>query len=517
MRHQLPWFLLLGTLLLAKRLPRRRQLITWGNSSCWQDGDWRVYELCCFPIPNTFAGQVEVEEEGFPGFSVGRRSSTGVFPSCWLGKNFNESDCCRPKGSFFKMDVRSLPPPVAHLFNGCQAASWQSFLFKLRITGGVMWAVNARILNWFYDFDFGKRKARQSFQHWSIPTRKCPIGYALMQILEHYLTFLTLDNLLPSEPFEVLEKAEAELKPFGGLFAAVGISWHQLQYIRLLYSLQNRHFSGEPQRPLAAAPAVEWHEGATGLDLGASQGVDAEMMLRQGLQVLAVEGNAVALQYFRERMAKETSPIASALTMVHAATGGSSVPALVEFQVDDHHAEKSFIFDARKDTPLVDATMTRVPQKSCGALYRQFVKHSAVYVKIDLEGTDLECLGSLLRNGTSGWELPRFVSIEVPPSGDVILDGMSKRWENELLGSISGSYCHAKLCRQHLYNLRWIPGLDLVSRYGWGASGPFGDHAVDWRRGESWAPVGQVLNEVLAASIIARMSHEWFDLHLRRC
>lgn len=30
--------------------------------------------------------------------------------------------------------------------------------------------------------------------------------------------------------------------------------------------------------------------------------------------------------------------------------------------------------------------MTRVPQKSCGALYRQFVKHSAVYVKIDLEG-----------------------------------------------------------------------------------------------------------------------------------
>ena len=22
--------------------------------------------------------------------------------SCWLGKNFNESDCCRPKGSFFK-------------------------------------------------------------------------------------------------------------------------------------------------------------------------------------------------------------------------------------------------------------------------------------------------------------------------------------------------------------------------------------------------------------------------------
>jgi|OrbCmetagenome_4_1107370.scaffolds.fasta_scaffold523751_1 hypothetical protein len=45
-------------------------------------------------------------------------------------------------------------------------------------------------------------------------------------------------------------------------------------------------------RPLAAAPAVEWHEGATGLDLGASQGVDAEMMLRQGLQVLAVEGGA---------------------------------------------------------------------------------------------------------------------------------------------------------------------------------------------------------------------------------
>ena len=28
----------------------------------------------------------------------------------------------------------------------------------------------------------------------------------------HYLTFMTLDQLLPSEPFDFLEKAEAELK-----------------------------------------------------------------------------------------------------------------------------------------------------------------------------------------------------------------------------------------------------------------------------------------------------------------
>jgi hypothetical protein len=43
--------------------------------------------------------------------------------------------------------------------------------------------------------------------------------------------------------------------------------------------------------------------------------------------------------------------------------------------------------------------MTRVPQKSCGALYRQFVKHSAVYVKIDLEGNQW-VLGWCLRTQT---------------------------------------------------------------------------------------------------------------------
>lgn len=34
-----------------------------------------------------------------------------------------------------------------------------------------------------------------------------------------------------------------------------------------------------------------------------------------------------------------------------------------------------------------------------------------------------------------------------------------------------------------------IPGHNLVSRIGFGASGPFGDNAVDWRRGQCLEPL----------------------------
>jgi hypothetical protein len=42
--------------------------------------------------------------------------------------------------------------------------------------------------------------------------------------------------------------------------------------------------------------------------------------------------------------------------------------------VDDHHAEKSFIFDARKDTPLVDVAgqMRGKPMENHGTLRKQW-------------------------------------------------------------------------------------------------------------------------------------------------
>ena len=50
-------------------------------------------------------------------------------------------------------------------------------------------------------------------------------------------------------------------------------------------------------------------------------------------------------------------------------------PSFGSSQVDDHHAEKSFIFDARKDTPLVDVAgheMRGTPMENHGTLRKQW-------------------------------------------------------------------------------------------------------------------------------------------------
>ena len=60
----------------------------------------------------------------------------------------------------------------------------------------------------------------------------------------------------------------------------------------------HRVFSSPWRRPLAPPLPTAAGGRSTALDLGASQGVDAEMMLRQGLQVVAVEGMDESLAWY---------------------------------------------------------------------------------------------------------------------------------------------------------------------------------------------------------------------------
>ncbi|CAE7209287.1 unnamed protein product [Symbiodinium sp. KB8] len=61
---------------------------------------------------------------------------------------------------------------------------------------------------------------------------------------------------------------------------------------------------------------------------------------------------------------------------------------------------------------------------------------------------------------------------------------------------LRGRYCAAKLCRQHIYNIRHVEGFGTLSRSGLGSSGLFGNAAVDWRAGEEWRPLETVLTEL---------------------
>ena len=490
--------------------------IQWGDASCWSG--WQTYELCCYPRRETHRTKDELHVQ------------VNGFTPCW-DEARNVSRCCRPRGSSFRMS-HSLPPTLKNLLAGCDAPQWQNFLFKVRITAGVMWAVDANEAAWFqYP---GHPMARRKV------TAPCAAGMAMHRLLWDYLSLDVSPDALKA--LSLLEYVDAELRPWGGLFHAFGMTLEQFRFIRSLQLVQNFH-TGRPIRGkfrtrkyISENPSAQLSARPLAFDLGASGGLDAEFYLYSGLKVVAVEGNVKALQALRSRLMLFAER--GNLTLINAVAGASSAPEIAEFKIDHHQPEISGLFDDSK--PIKDASVHRVPRRACGALYAQFARRKRPeYVKIDLEGLDLPCLVSLLRNTTMPdhrftprrvWKsalnstrkfrpaAPRFLSLELNlrHSSNIILQKALETAEM-LRGLLQGRYCDAKLCRQHIYNIRYVEKLGVLSRIGLGSSGLFGNAAVDWRVGEAWRPLETVLAELPQAGMLALLAMEWFDLHLRHC
>lgn len=485
--------------------------IEWGDSSCWSG--WRVYELCCFP-------SAEVKPDG--------TTEELGFQPCW-DETRNVSRCCRPRGSFFRVSG-DLPPHAEMLLEGCQAPAWQNFLFKVRMTAGNLWMVDSRETKWFQYF--GLRVARRR------SPGACAAGMAIHRVLWDYLSVDVSEESITA--LNVLTSLDVELRPWGGLFRAFGMTLEQLRFIRSLQLLQNLYTNRPVRRKFKHRPYKNRVAGTSPLafDFGSSGGLDTEFYLSSGFKVIAVEGNIAALQKLRSRLVHFENR--QNLTLVHAVAGASSAPPMAEFKIDHHQPEISGLFDKK---PFKDANVEMVPRRACGALYSHFVRRSRrnrpEYVKIDLEGLDVPCLVSLLRNSTAPHERPdgmlhpwatgrrhesmanssitsrplspNFLSIEVHLRHPVHI------LEETLRSLLRGRYCAAKLCRQHIYNIRHVEGFGILSRAGLGSSGLFGNAAVDWRAGEEWRPLEAVLAELPQAAWLSVLSMEWFDLHLRRC
>merc|ERR1712194_44627 len=130
---------------------------------------------------------------------------------------------------------------------------------------------------------------------------------------------------------------------------------------------------------------------------------------------------------------------------------------------------------------------------SCAELVAKYGKPYGV--KIDAEGADHACLTSLKRANA----VPYYLSAELP---NVLKEGSEPAVELlQLLTSMG--YEEFKLCRQSLYNARTVLAVDqltnvtelMVSRQGlgFGASGPFGEPAVDWLVGARWRSASAIL------------------------
>ena len=474
-----------------------------------------MHELCCYPLPKAGkVGQLPIQENGFT--------------PCW-NENRNVSRCCRPRGSFFRIS-RAIPSRLKGLLQGCDAPTWQNFIFKVRMTSGILLSLDTKETNWFryYGLPMSRRKVAGS----------CVIGGAIHRILWDYLSLdVSADS---GEALDVLTFADAQLRPWGGLFNAFGMTLEQLRFIRSLQLLQN-YYTNQPVRrkfKLQQFPSKFTTGAPLAFDFGASGGLDTEFYLHSGLRVVSVEGNVQALRKLRSRLRRFEDR--RNLTLVHAVAGASSAPEVAKFRVDEHQPEVSGLWDGRSTE---DAKVEVVPRRACGALYSQFARRSrrsrSEYVKIDLEGMDVPCLESLLRN-TSGPHraqpqaalrgkasnssakfrplAPKFVSIELPrPYSSDLVETKALETANMLRGLLRGRYCAAKLCRQHIYNIRYVEGLGVLSRHGLGSSGLFGNAAVDWRVGEEWRPLEAVLAEMPQAGMLGLLSLDWFDLHLRHC
>lgn len=499
-------------------------MIAWGDGSCWSDV--RIYETCCFLFHWPKWDSSAAQEKDGPNF-------------CYRGVA-DLSSCCRPGGSFFRLAGATAPATAQRAFEGCEAASWQSFLFKVRMTGGAVGGLCGHseecLFATRYDGDYSAWRARSA----GIRPEGCKLGRTLLWLLVGLSESMCGREPAP-DAFEVdaamriLEEVDRDF----GLFQAVGVTLSQIWYMVWLLSIdtesvlqkqaellsmnlsrQSSNILSVTARARSAVPLV--------IDFGASGGADAEYYLTRHRRVFSVEGNGVFAEVVSQRLRAFAD--VGLFRSLKAAVGGPNVASRVNL-FESEKIEHSGLHrrpGAKR--------YTNVPFVPCGSVYLEALRWAgdplglkgAELVKIDVEGEDVRCLASIFHNCSRVdglWApgdkapgqprkplLPRFVSLELRLHERGV-PRTNQYHQKRLILLTRGLYCWAKLARQHVFNQR-----NYANQLGLGTSGPFGDGATDWRSGDKWRPITEVLFELPIASALVRLSsHDWFDLHMRRC
>lgn len=263
-------------------------------------------------------------------------------------------------------------------------------------------------------------------------------------------------------------------------------------------------FAGTP-----LIPAQPW-DSALVIDVGMGLGADTRYYLSQGFRVASVEANPRSVQ----------TAVSDTYTVPFLSTGQLSfLHAAVSPVGRGGGTTKFFAFSTRPEQSNVEEWLEEqggepifVRSIECADLVRIYGR--PVYMKIDIEANSFHCLDSLHHHhrrslfhvNVSHTPLPKYLSLEVESPGSV-------GHFQELL--LDMGYTAYKVCRQYIYS----PAPCEQGAYGTQVpgcgSGPFGERAVDYKRGTRWAKLAELQTD---ADWIDEFLNglDWFDLHVSR-
>jgi FkbM family methyltransferase len=140
-------------------------------------------------------------------------------------------------------------------------------------------------------------------------------------------------------------------------------------------------------------------------DVGAHEGQDTEFYLKKGFRVVAIECNPTLVTRLSQRFAKEIAE--GRLTVVPFAISDSV--GEIDFYVNGARSVWSTAdpkFARRNEKLGAPSTKIKVPTRPFASILSEF--GVPYYLKVDIEGSDMECLKAL----RSFVARPRYLSIE---------------------------------------------------------------------------------------------------------
>ena len=248
-----------------------------------------------------------------------------------------------------------------------------------------------------------------------------------------------------------------------------------------------------------------WTKSTLIYDIGINDGTDTAYYISQGYQVVAVDANPLLIG-----RAAATFTASSLNGTLHLLCAGivedDALPHEAEtghplkFYVNRKNDWSSFTYEIGCRSPEPPRTASPdyceeilVPITSCAAIVKRF--GPAVYMKIDIEGKDVECLISVLLLGAP--YLPSYLSVE---AGDV---------ENYIQMLSAHGYMRFKLVSM-AHTLPKFYNETGIKRLGeGGASGYWGEDAEDFESGKQWRSKEATL---IAWRRVKSIADTWWDV-----
>lgn len=280
--------------------------------------------------------------------------------------------------------------------------------------------------------------------------------------------------------------------------------------------LQGPEFRHAAEVGMGEAPLV--------IDIGMGLGADSRYYLSQGFRVAAVEANLLSIQAALTVDWVKPLVLSGRLSFLHAAVAppGTGGGTLTLFSLPYRPEQSTSLTEVAEG----DGEPVAVRTIECADLLRLYGR--AAYMKMDIESNTADCLASLyhthkldaeaahpLPNGarldaergekTRPLELPALLSLELEASS------LGPRFLKYLQGL---GYVSYKICRQYVYSPAPCEQIGYDTGVLGCGSGPFGEAAVDYRRGVRWNPLAELENDTEWVDEFEG-GLDWFDLHAK--